>query len=90
VPGVGLGCMRLSTEPTRDEARGIALLHAALDAGIRLLDTAGAYALGDEELGHNERLLARALTRWGGDRTTVEIATKVGLVRPGGRHVPGF
>src|SRR5262245_42262079 len=32
-PG-GLGCMRLSTEPDRDEARAIAVLHAALDAGI--------------------------------------------------------
>src|SRR5262245_4506429 len=58
---IALGCMRLSTEADRDEARAVATIHAALDAGIRLFDTARAYALDDGELGHNERLLARAL-----------------------------
>ena len=40
---MALGCMRLSTERDRDDARAIAVLHAAFDAGVTLLDTADAY-----------------------------------------------
>lgn len=82
---IGLGCMRLSTERNRDEARGIAVLHAALDAGIRFFDTADAYCWDDGERGHNERLIARALSTWNGDRSQVHLATKGGLTRPDGR-----
>ena len=39
-PRIGLGCTRLSTEPDRDEPTAIAVLHAAFDAGITLLDIA--------------------------------------------------
>jgi aryl-alcohol dehydrogenase-like predicted oxidoreductase/histidinol phosphatase-like enzyme len=80
-----IGCMRLSTEPERDDARALATLHAALDAGVTLLDTADAYGHHDGETGHNERLIARALATWGGPRSGVRIATKGGLIRPGGR-----
>jgi len=82
---IGLGCMRLSTERDRDEARGIAVLHAALDAGITFFDTADAYCWDDSETGHNERLIARALTSWPGDRSRIIVATKGGLTRPDGR-----
>jgi aryl-alcohol dehydrogenase-like predicted oxidoreductase/histidinol phosphatase-like enzyme/predicted kinase len=84
-PCIGMGCMRLSTEPDRDEARAVGVLHAAFDAGITFLDTADAYCLGDTERGHNERLIARALATWNGDRSRVRVATKGGLTRPGGR-----
>jgi aryl-alcohol dehydrogenase-like predicted oxidoreductase len=60
--GIGIGCMRLSTERDRDEARGIEVLRAALDLGITFLDTADAYCLDDSETGHNERLIARTQT----------------------------
>jgi aryl-alcohol dehydrogenase-like predicted oxidoreductase/predicted kinase/histidinol phosphatase-like enzyme len=76
--------MRLSTERDRDEARSIAVLHAAFDAGITLLDTADAYCWDDSERGHNERLIARALETWAGDRSRVRAATKGGLTRPDG------
>jgi aryl-alcohol dehydrogenase-like predicted oxidoreductase/histidinol phosphatase-like enzyme/predicted kinase len=82
---IGLGCMRLSTEPDRDAARAIDVLHAAFDAGITLLDSADAYCHDETERGHNERLIARALATWGGDRSSVRLATKGGMVRPGGR-----
>jgi aryl-alcohol dehydrogenase-like predicted oxidoreductase/predicted kinase/histidinol phosphatase-like enzyme len=82
---IALGCMRLSTAPDRDEANGVAVIHAALDAGVTLLDTADAYAWDDGEVGHNERLIARALSTWTGDRSRVQIATKGGLTRPDGR-----
>jgi aryl-alcohol dehydrogenase-like predicted oxidoreductase/predicted kinase/histidinol phosphatase-like enzyme len=84
----GMGCMRLSTDPDRDEARGIAVLHAALDAGITLLDTADAYCHDEHDTGHNERLIARALASWGGDRSRIRVATKGGLTRPRGVWIP--
>jgi aryl-alcohol dehydrogenase-like predicted oxidoreductase/histidinol phosphatase-like enzyme/predicted kinase len=77
--------MRLSTERDRTDASGIAVLHAALDAGITLFDTADAYCWDDGERGHNEKLIARALATWQGDRSRVIIATKGGMTRPGGR-----
>jgi len=80
--------MRLSTEPDRDEGGAIAVLHAALDAGITFFDTADAYCWDDAERGHNERLIARALAAWPGDRSRLRVATKGGLTRPAGRWVP--
>ena len=54
-----IGCMRLSTERDRDEARAIAVLHAAFDAGVTVVDTADAYCWDSTETGHNERLIAQ-------------------------------
>src|SRR5262249_52343427 len=79
--------MRLSTAPDRDDERSIAVLHAALDAGVRFLDTADVYARDESEIGHTERLIARALASWNGDRSAVTVATKGGLTRPGGEWV---
>jgi aryl-alcohol dehydrogenase-like predicted oxidoreductase/predicted kinase/histidinol phosphatase-like enzyme len=88
-PLVGIGCMRLSTDPDRDETRGIAVLHAALDEGITLLDTADAYCHDEQDTGHNERLIAQALASWrGGDRSRIRVATKGGLTRPQGAWMP--
>src|SRR5262245_18323470 len=84
---LAIGCMRLSTEPDRDEARAVATLHAALDSGVTLLDTADAYCLESAETGHHERLIARALATWTGDRSRIRVATKGGLTRPDGRWV---
>ena len=82
---LAIGCMRLSTEPDRDDERSIAVLHAALDAGVTLLDTADSYCWTDDDIGHNERLIARALTSWSGDRSRITVATKGGVTRPEGR-----
>jgi aryl-alcohol dehydrogenase-like predicted oxidoreductase len=82
---LAVGCMRLSTEPVREETRALATLHAALDAGVTLFDTADAYCRDAGETGHNERLIARALATWPGDVSAVRVATKGGLTRPGGR-----
>jgi len=88
VPRIGLGCMRLSTLPDRDRRRGIATVHAALDAGVRLLDTSDAYCLDHADVGHNERLIRDALQSWSGDVGEVVVATKGGLTRPRGNWVP--
>jgi aryl-alcohol dehydrogenase-like predicted oxidoreductase len=77
---IALGCMRLSTEC--DEARARVTIQAALDAGVVWFDTAHAYCHDDDDRGHNERLLSRAL----GDREAI-IATKCGMKRPGGKWV---
>lgn len=82
VGAIGLGGMPLSVEGRPDRDRAVRTVHAALDAGVTLLDTADAYCLGHDEVGHNERLLADALRTWGGDRDEVLIATKGGHTRP--------
>ena len=84
---IGLGCMRLSTDEERDEECALETIGAAAGAGITVFDTAHAYGLGAEELGHNERLLARALWSCGAD-TTARIVTKGGMARPDGAWVP--
>ncbi|GAA1993765.1 aldo/keto reductase [Kitasatospora viridis] len=83
VGSVGLGAMPLSVEGRPDERQAVATVHAALDAGVRLIDTADCYQWHADELGHNERLVARALAAYGGDAADVLVATKGGRGRPG-------
>jgi aryl-alcohol dehydrogenase-like predicted oxidoreductase len=83
VSAVGLGAMPMSLAGRPDEARSLRTIHAALDAGVTLIDTADAYCLGGSEVGHNERLVAKALASWPGDRDGVLVATKGGHTRPG-------
>jgi aryl-alcohol dehydrogenase-like predicted oxidoreductase len=80
---IGLGGMAMSIEGRPDEARSIATIHAALDAGVTLIDTADAYHRDADEVGHNEDLIAKALSSYGGDTSKVLVATKGGHLRPG-------
>ncbi len=82
---VGLGGMPLSTRTRPDETQAIRTIHAAIDAGAQLIDTADVYCLDDKDLGHNERLIAKALASWRGDRRRLVVATKGGCTRPEGR-----
>ncbi len=86
VGAVGLGAMPMSVAGHMpDEDQSIRTLLAALEAGVTLIDTADAYTPSHDDVGHNERLVARALARWGGDADTVLVATKGGHTRtPGG------
>ncbi|MFF9911560.1 aldo/keto reductase [Streptomyces sp. NPDC013457] len=90
---VGLGAMPLSIEEHPDEARALATVHAALDAGVTLLDTADSYHPPGGEPGAGELLLARALAAYGGRGRTgdVLVATKGGRGRTadGGWTVDG-
>ncbi|HWD78256.1 MAG TPA: aldo/keto reductase [Kribbella sp.] len=83
VSAIGLGGMPMSIEGRPDEERSIATIHAALDAGITLIDTADAYHLTATDVGHNESLIAKALASYGGDTSNVLVATKGGHLRPG-------
>src|SRR5262249_1454001 len=76
---LGLGCLRLPDEPPA----ATAVVRAALEGGVQLLDTADVYG---RLPGDGERLVAAALAGWTGP---VVVATKVGLTRPGeGRWIP--
>lgn len=81
---IGLGCMPLSIEGRPAERDAIRVIHAALDHGIELLDTADAYAIAEGDVGHGETLVGRALRAWSGDRARIVVATKGGVTRPGG------
>jgi aryl-alcohol dehydrogenase-like predicted oxidoreductase len=75
VSSLGLGCMGMSgMYGPADRAESIATIHAALDAGITLLDTGDFYGMG-----HNELLIRDALA--GRKRETVQISVKFGALR---------
>jgi aryl-alcohol dehydrogenase-like predicted oxidoreductase len=77
---IGLGAMQMSVDGRPDEQQSIRTIHAALDRGVNLVDTADAYALDGGDVGHNERLIAKALR---GRRDGVIVATKGGHTRTG-------
>jgi aryl-alcohol dehydrogenase-like predicted oxidoreductase len=76
VGALGLGCMGMSpgVYGPADEAESIATIHAAIDAGVTLIDTGDFYGMG-----HNEMLIRRALD--GVPRSRVVISVKFGALR---------
>ena len=90
VSAIGLGEMQLSLAGRPDEAHGLRTIHAALDAGVTLIDTADAYCADGSEMGHGERLTAKALRSYK-DTAHVLVATKGGHTRDarGDWHVDG-
>ncbi len=75
VSDIGLGCMGMSDlYGPADEAESVATIHAALDAGVTLLDTGDYYGMG-----HNELLIRDALK--GRNRSQVVISVKCGALR---------
>lgn len=78
---IGLGGMYMSITGRPDEAQAIGAIHAALDAGVTFIDTADVYCLDQKDVGHNERLIAKALK---GRSEKAIVATKGGLERPNG------
>jgi aryl-alcohol dehydrogenase-like predicted oxidoreductase len=88
VSAIGLGEMPLSLAGRPDREQAIRTVHAALDAGVTLIDTADAYCADASDFGHGEELLAEAL---GGRIREVLVATKGGHTRDaaGDWHVDG-
>jgi aryl-alcohol dehydrogenase-like predicted oxidoreductase len=86
VSPIGLGTMLMTLphpppgvhEAPIEEAQAIRTIHAALDAGVRLLDTAINYCMRESEMGRNERLVAKALAAWSGDADEVVVVCKGG------------
>ncbi|WP_306206262.1 aldo/keto reductase [Actinoplanes sp. RD1] len=83
VSAIGLGGMPMSIEGRPETERSVRTIHAALDAGVTFIDTADAYHLRADDVGHNESLIAQALASYGGDTSGVLVATKGGHLRPG-------
>jgi aryl-alcohol dehydrogenase-like predicted oxidoreductase len=87
VSAIGLGAMPMSMNNDKvypEESQAIATIHAALDAGITLIDTADIYAPSWDTMGHNETLVRKALAAYGGSREDLVIATKAGVTRSEG------
>ena len=84
VSAIGLGAMPLTTDRRPDEAQAIQTVHAALDAGVTLIDTADAYTPSDRGAGMNEEVVAKALSSYSGSTDDVVVATKGGHTRDGG------
>lgn len=85
VSRIGLGAMPLSLKGRPERASAKAVVRRAVELGVTLIDTADAYCIDQEEAGHNERLIAEALREMGEDASRVTVATKGGMIRPGGR-----
>lgn len=92
VSAIGIGCMNVSwlwangaaLDPKRRVEEAIPAIHAGLDAGITLLDTADIYAPTWDSMGHNEEFVAEALRTWSGtkeQKAKVVVATKGGITR---------
>ncbi len=101
VTAVGLGCMPLSMATDRnkwildDRQAAIGVIHAALNAGVQLLDTADIYAPAWNAMGHNERIVGEAFRTWVAtpeQKSKIVIATKGGITRAKGENwwgIPG-
>ena len=84
VSAIGLGCMAMSgLYGPADRGEAIATIHAALDAGIDLIDTGDFYGMG-----HNEMLIGEALT--GVPRESYKLSVKFGALRDHGSGWNGY
>ncbi len=81
---IGLGGMWFSIEGRPDREQSKRVIRRAVDLGVTFIDTADVYCLDDDDLNHNERLVAETLDEIGAGEDVV-VATKGGLTRPGGR-----
>ncbi len=83
VNAIGLGAMPLSIQGRPDRQTALEVIRTFVEGGGDFIDTAITYCLDNDDLGHNERLIATALREL--RRDDVLVATKGGLTRPGGR-----
>ncbi len=81
---IGIGCAGMSVADPAPAEESVRTLHAAFDAGVRLVDSASCYIPSGTEQGHNEALIARAISSWDGPREEVVVATKCVVKRVAG------
>ena len=85
VSSIGLGGMPLSIDGRPDREQALATILAAIDSGITLIDTADSYTMEADGQGHNESLIAEALTLRPTEAKNILVATKGGLIYRSGR-----
>ena len=85
VSAIGMGCMPLSVRPERPaEEDGLKALQEACACGVNFFDTADCYCTGEDDFGHNERLVGKFLQGLPAqDRERIVVATKGGIIRKG-------
>ena len=81
VSAIGLGEMPMSLHGRPPQEQAVRTIHAALDAGITIIDTADSYSANSDDVGHGERLVAKALGAYPGSTAAVLVATKGGHTR---------
>lgn len=92
VSPICFGAMPISWATMVDHReRAIATVHAALDAGVTMLDSANVYAPSWDQTGYGERLIKEALDTWNAparDKSNIVVATKGGIIvtAEGGRR----
>lgn len=88
IGAIGLGAQNLSVPGRPDRETAVATIHAALDAGVTLIDSSDAYTTQSDGQGHNELLVVEALQSYEGDSSEVILSTKGGLIyRDGGTWI---
>jgi aryl-alcohol dehydrogenase-like predicted oxidoreductase len=80
---IGLGAMPLSLDGRPDEAQALSVIEAFVDGGGNFIDSANVYCIDDADVGHNEKLIVRALSKLQ-ESDNIIVATKGGLRRPKG------
>jgi aryl-alcohol dehydrogenase-like predicted oxidoreductase len=83
VTAIGLGAMPLSLSGRPDERTAIDVIRAFVEGGGDFIDTANVYCLDTRDLGHNERLIRKALAETAAAEAEVVVATKGGLSKEG-------
>ncbi len=77
---IGLGAMPLSLERRPDEAQAIEVINTFINGGGNFIDSANVYCVDENDVGHNEKLIAKALSQHKHGNKVV-VATKGGLRR---------
>ena len=83
VYAIGLGAMPLSLDGRPDEAQALGVIGAFVEGGGNFIDSANVYCVDDSDVGHNEKLIAKALSKLE-ESNNIIVATKGGLRRPKG------
>ncbi len=83
VYAIGLGAMPLSLDGRPDEVQALGVIEAFVDGGGNFIDSANVYCVDDSDVGHNEKLITKALSKLK-ESNNIIVATKGGLRRPKG------
>ena len=82
VHSIGLGAMPLSIGGRPEEEQASAVIESFINAGGNFIDTANVYCLDSSDIGHNERLIEKTLSKLD-QKKNITVATKGGIKRDG-------